>query len=119
MAVSSVRNSRKYILLQKLIIIKKIGMSIANEKYSLCLYSIVNDNTRGNDRKELWDTSSCNGSKSREARGPQRMCFGSYEFYLEFKKVLKKITLYVYVSPLMTIQEERVGGHFIMQWLDK
>ena len=119
MAVSSVRNSRKYILLQKLIIIKKIGMSIANEKYSLCLYSIVNDNTRGNDRKELWDTSSCNGSKSREARGPQRMCFGSYEFYLEFKKVLKKITLYVYVSLLMTIQEERVGGHFIMQWLDK
>ena len=71
MAVSSVRNSRKYILLQKLIIIKKIGMSIANEKYS------------------------------------------------KFKKVLKKITLYVYVSPLMTIQEERVGGHFIMQWLDK
>ena len=82
MAVSSVRNSRKYILLQSLII-KKIGMSIANEKYSLCLYSTVNDHTRVKDIEEWWDTLSCNGLISGEARGPQRMYLGN----LEFKKV--------------------------------
>ena len=45
------------------------GMPIAIKKDTLCLYSPVNDDTRGKG-----DTSSCNGSISREVRGPQRKC---------------------------------------------